>query len=66
VTSRRVAYVPPPDTTPENELNALACVYRFVLDRHAARAAAARSFRLSLEGGVDEPLTKESDEDVVS
>jgi hypothetical protein len=30
-----VSYVPLPDTTPKDELSALAAVYRFVIDRHA-------------------------------
>lgn len=62
----RIIYIPRPDATPENELNALVCVYRFVLERHAARAAAAGGFRLRPEGGVNGPLTKEPDEDVDS
>ena len=64
--SARITYTPRPDATPESELDALACVYRFVLERHAARAAAAGSFRLSPEGGGNGPLTKETDEDVDS
>ena len=61
-----IIYSPRPDATPETELNALACVYRFVLERQAARTATAGSFRLRLEGGVNGPLTKEPDEDVDS
>jgi hypothetical protein len=61
----RIVYRPRPDATPESELKALACVYRFVLEWHAARVAAAGSF-LKLEGGVNGPLTKETDEDVDS
>lgn len=64
--SLRIVYSPRPDATAESELNVLACVYRFVLERHAARAAAADGFRLIPEGGVDGPLTKEPDEDVDS
>jgi hypothetical protein len=30
----RIRYTPRPDTTPETELNALAAVYRFILDYH--------------------------------
>jgi len=30
----RIRYIPRPDTTPEKELNALAVVYRFILDCH--------------------------------
>jgi hypothetical protein len=62
----RTVYSPRPDATPENELNALACVYRFVLERHAVRAAAAESFRHGPEGGGNGALTKESDEDADS
>lgn len=36
----RVTYAPHPDATPEDEAAALACVYRFLLDRHAKKAAA--------------------------
>ena len=61
-----ISYTPRPDATSESELIALAGIYRFVLKQHAARAAAAESCRHKLEGGVDEPLTKEPDEDVVS
>jgi hypothetical protein len=61
----RIRYIPRTDATSESELHALACVYSFVLERHAARAAAAGCF-LRLEGGVNEPLTKESAEDVDS
>lgn len=61
-----ISYTPRPDATSESELRALACVYRFVLERHVARSAAAGSFRLSPEGGGNGPLTKEPDEDVDS
>ena len=64
--SPRIIYTPRPGTTPESELNVLACVYRFVLERHAVRTAAAQGFRVRLEGGVDETVTKEPDEDVIS
>lgn len=36
----RIAYAPRPDTTAEAELNALAGVYRFILDCHAKKNAA--------------------------
>jgi hypothetical protein len=32
-----VTYSPRPDTTPEGELDALAAVYRFILDCHAKK-----------------------------
>ena len=34
-----IVYTPRPDATPEGELNALANVYRFILDRHAKKEA---------------------------
>jgi hypothetical protein len=64
--SSRITYTPRPDTAPESELDALACVYRFVIGRHAAKTAAAEDLRLRLEGDVNGPLMKEPDEDVVS
>ena len=33
--SRRITYTPRPDATPEAELDALASVFRFVLECHA-------------------------------
>ena len=39
MSSPRVTYVPRPDATPEVELDALASVYRFVLDCGDARRA---------------------------
>ena len=65
-TEPRIVYSPRSDATPEAEISALIAAYRFVLERHAARTAAARGFRVGLKGGVDEPLTKEPDEDVIS
>ena len=35
-----LTYTPRPDTTPEAELNALAAVYRFILDCHAKKKVA--------------------------
>ena len=40
-----VSYPPRPDTTQEAELNALATVYKFVLDCHAREEAAPRQSR---------------------
>jgi hypothetical protein len=37
--SSRIAYAPRPDATPEGELNALASIYRFVLDSAHKNAA---------------------------
>ncbi len=39
----RIIYRPRPDTTPESELNALAAVYRFILDCKAKKEAAPAS-----------------------
>jgi hypothetical protein len=64
--SLRIVYSPRSDATAESELNVLACVYRFVLERHATRASAAGGSRLSPEGGVNGPMTKGRDEDVDS
>jgi hypothetical protein len=36
VDNPRIAYAPRPDATPEGELNALANVYRYVLNKNAA------------------------------
>ena len=49
----RVTYVPLPDATPERELNALAAVYRFILNRHVEKKAAG-------EVGGEEHARKES------
>jgi hypothetical protein len=39
VSAPRITYVPRPDATQEAELNALASVYRFVLDSSAKKNA---------------------------
>ena len=39
----RLIYTPRSDVTPEDELNALAAVYKFLLDRHVGKDAADRS-----------------------
>ena len=36
MSSPRISYTPRPDTTPEGELNALAAVYRLILDSKKA------------------------------
>ena len=41
----RAVYTPRPDTTPEGELNALAAIYKFLLDNHAKNPAAGPSER---------------------
>ena len=38
--SFRITYTSHPDATPEAELNVLANVYRFILDRHAKKITA--------------------------
>jgi hypothetical protein len=38
--SPRMTYTPHPDTPPEAELDALATVYKFILDCHAKKKAA--------------------------
>jgi hypothetical protein len=40
VSAPRITYVPRPDATQEAELNALASVYRFILDCRAKKNAA--------------------------
>jgi hypothetical protein len=64
MSSPRIVYSPRAGATPETELDVLACVYRFVLERHAARAAVAESFRFSPRGGGNGTLAQEPDEDV--
>jgi hypothetical protein len=44
-TNERVHYIARPDATPERELEALAAVYRFVLDCHKKRKEAAPASR---------------------
>jgi hypothetical protein len=39
VSAPGITYVPHPDATQEGELNALAAVYKFVLDCHAKKEA---------------------------
>ena len=56
---RRIFYTPRSDATPEGELNALAAVYKFLLDRHAEKNAAdqdAQSYKR--KEASDEPLMK--------
>lgn len=43
MTEARVTYAPLPDVTPKAELNALAAVYRFILDSHAKKEATPES-----------------------
>jgi hypothetical protein len=40
MSSSRITYISRPDATPEAEVNVLANVYRFILDRHAKKKAA--------------------------
>ena len=53
-----VRYVPRQDATPEGELNALVSIYRYLLARHAEKAADKDS-RLQPEGGTHEALSTE-------
>lgn len=50
----RIDYRPRPDTPSEEEAKALASVYRFLLDRHAEKAAS--QGRPEPEGGADGAL----------
>jgi hypothetical protein len=43
MSSPRIIYTPHPDATPQDELNVLANVYRFVVDWHAKTEAACGS-----------------------
>ncbi len=55
----RITYTPRSDATPEGELNALAAVYKVLLDRHAEKNAAdqhAQSYKR--KEASDEPLMK--------
>jgi len=40
MSSARITYTPRPDATPESELDALAAIYKFVLECHASKKAA--------------------------
>ena len=61
-----ITYTPRPDATPEGELDALACVYRFVIGQHTTKTAAAKGLRLRLEGGADGTLTNDPNKQVAS
>jgi len=52
-----IRYVPRCDATPEGELDALISVYRFLLQRHAEKAA--DEGRPESEGGANGTLRKE-------
>ncbi len=53
----RINYTPRPDARAGNELNALAAVYKFILDRHAKKEASGRDTQLQPRKEVrDEPL----------
>ena len=53
MSSSRITYAPRPDATPEAELDALASVYRFVLDCGDARRADAMK-KATRPGGPDD------------
>jgi hypothetical protein len=59
VSSPRITYVPRPNSTQE-ELNALASVYKFVLDRRAMKEAAPESRPDDPERRSDEIRAKRS------
>jgi len=40
MSSARITYTPRPDATPESELDALAAIYKFILECHASKKAA--------------------------
>ena len=52
--SSRIIYTPHPDATPEGELNALATVYSFVLQRHEEKKKAVCGDGPSDAKGVNE------------
>ena len=53
----KIVYRPRPDATPEGELNTLAAVYKFFLNRRVCRDAADRSTQSHAKKEVcDEPL----------
>jgi hypothetical protein len=56
-----IRYAPRGDATPEDELDALISVYRYVLERHAEKLASVAGSRPAREGGADATLTKEAD-----
>lgn len=49
--SLRLSYRPLSDASPEAEVEALAAVYRFILDRHENRMAVGTGDRSDKEGG---------------
>ena len=51
--SVRVTYQPRSDVTPESELGALVAVYKFVLEAHARKKAAAPSGQDDAKGDKD-------------
>ena len=55
--NRAVTYTPRPDATPEGELTALAAVYRFILEAHARKKAAAPSGQDDGKGDQHVPAT---------
>jgi hypothetical protein len=55
----KIVYRPRPEATPEGELNTLAAVYKFLLNRHTSRNVTDRraEFQARKEA-PDEPLTR--------
>ena len=60
MSSPRITYVPRPNSTQDTELNALASVYKFVLDRRAMKEAAPESRPDDPERRSDEIRAKRS------
>ena len=54
MSNSRIAYAPRPDATPEGEQNALASIYRFVLDSAHKDAAG----RTSTNGGDEKERSR--------
>ena len=50
----RIAYTPRSDVTPENERDALAPVYAFIMRCHEEKKAAGQSGRDSAKGDMDD------------
>jgi len=58
VTDAHIVRTPPPETTSGTELDALAAVYRFVLDCHAKKKAARPGGPDEAKGAKNDRLAK--------
>ena len=56
----KIVYSPRPDATPEGELNALASVFRFVLDSHVKKEGGPPTAPDSAKGGSSDSSAKAS------